>query len=245
VERCAGRDRGEKIAAFVDSLYQGTRLGDLDFKMRMFAADAKAMAAANDPFLALAAKIQPEFDTFNRQRNAIAGGWLALKPLYVEAMMMLRPDETHYPDANSTLRLSFGRIEGYSPRDAVLYAPFTTLAGVLAKSTGESPFDLGDRFVAAARGEGRGRYGDPVLGDVPVNFLTSNDSTGGNSGSPVLNAGGELVGVLFDGNYESLGSDYLYQPGITRSIHVDIRYVLFVADRVDRAGAVLRELGVE
>ena len=245
VERCPGRDSGERIGAFVDSLYKSTRLGDLDFKLGMFAADAKAMAAAADPFLALAARIQPELDAFNRRRNAIAGGWLALKPLYVEAMMMLRPDETHYPDANATLRISYGRVEGYSPNDAVLYAPFTTLAGVLAKNSGEFPFDLGERFVAAARGEGRGRYSDPVLGDVPVNFLTSNDSTGGNSGSPVLNAGGELVGVLFDGNYESLASDYLYQPGITRSIHVDSRYVLFVAGQVDRAGAVLRELGVE
>ena len=89
------------------------------------------------------------------------------------------------------------------------------------------------------------RHADPGLGDVPVNFLTSNDSTGGNSGSPVLNADGELVGVLFDGNYESLGSDFLYLPAVTRSIHVDMRYVRFVADQVDRAGAVLRELGLE
>ena len=80
---------------------------------------------------------------------------------------------------------------------------------------------------------------------MPVDFLTSNDSTGGNSGSPVLNADGELAGVLFDGNYESLSSDFLYQPAVTRSIHVDIRYVLFVADQVDRAAAVLRELGAE
>jgi V8-like Glu-specific endopeptidase len=80
---------------------------------------------------------------------------------------------------------------------------------------------------------------------VPVNFLTSNDSTGGNSGSPVLNADGELVGVLFDGNYESLVSDFVFQPGLTRSIHVDMRYVRYVADQVDRAAPVLRELGLE
>jgi hypothetical protein len=245
VEHCPGRDRAEKIAAFVASLYQGTRLADLDFKMRMFAAGARAMAAAHDPFLALAARLQPELDEFNRRRNAIAGGWLALKPLYVEAMMMLRPQAAYYPDANSTLRFSFGRVEGYSPRDAVLFAPFTTLAGVLAKSSGAPPFDLSEAFTAAARGQGRGRYADPLLGDVPVDFLTSNDSTGGNSGSPVLNADGDLAGVLFDGNYESLASDYLYQPAITRSIHVDIRYVLYVADQVDHAGAVLRELGAE
>ncbi len=89
------------------------------------------------------------------------------------------------------------------------------------------------------------RIAIPVLGDVPVNFLTSNDSTGGNSGSPVLNGRGELAGVLFDGNYEALDSDFFYQPALTRSIHVDIRYVLFVADQVNQADNVLGELGAE
>ena len=237
--------RREKIAAFIDTLYRGTRLGELKFKEEMFAADAKAMAATGDPFLALAARIQPAFDALNRRRNAIGGGWLELKPLYVEAMRQARPEALPYPDANRTLRFSYGRVEGYAPRDAVRYAPFTTLAGVLAKNSGEAPFNLGAGFVAAASGQGVRRHADPGLGDVPVNFLTSNDSTGGNSGSPVLNADGELVGVLFDGNYESLGSDFLYLPAVTRSIHVDMRYVRFVADQVDRAGAVLRELGLE
>jgi S1-C subfamily serine protease len=83
------------------------------------------------------------------------------------------------------------------------------------------------------------------LNDVPVNFITSNDSTGGNSGSPVLNSRGELVGVLFDGNYESLDSDFFFRPDITRSIHVDIRYILFVADKVNQASNVLQELTAE
>ncbi len=244
IERSAGRDRQEKIRSFVAALYGGTRLGDLEFKRKMFAADARALAAARDPFLTLASRIQPEIDAFNRRRNAVAGRWLELKPLYIEAMTQLRPDEPLYPDANGTLRFSYGRVEGYAPRDAVRYSPFTTLGGVLAKNSGVPPFDLDARFVAAATG-GRARYSAPELGDVPVNFLTSNDSTGGNSGSPVLNADGELVGVLFDGNYEALGSDYLYQPEVTRSIHVDIRYVLFVAGQVDRAGTVLRELDRE
>jgi hypothetical protein len=245
IEGVPGRDRGEKIAAFIDALYKGTRLGDLTFKQEMFAADARAMAAANDPFLALAARIQPAFDALNRRRSAIAGRWLELKPLFVEAMKQARPQALPYPDANRTLRFSYGRVEGYAPRDAVRYAPFTTLAGVLAKNSGEAPFNLSAGFIAAAGSDGRRRHSDPGLGDVPVNFLTSNDSTGGNSGSPVLNADGELVGVLFDGNYESLGSDFLYLPAVTRSIHVDLRYVRFVADQVDRAAAVLRELGLE
>jgi len=153
----------------------------------------------------------------------------------------LRP----YPDANRTLRLNYGRVGGYSPRDAVWHSPFTTLAGVLAKNTGRPPFDPGRRFLDAAAAEGRKRHADPARGDVPVNFLTSNDSAGGNSGSPVLNADGELMGVLFDGNHESLVSDFAFRPAITRAIHVDARYVRWVAGEVDGAGSVLRELGLE
>ena len=245
IERFPGPDRGARIQAFIDHLYQGTRLADLDFKRKMFDSDARSMAAAGDPFLDLAARIQPAFDALDRRRNAIAGGWLELKPLYVRAMKEARPQSPPYPDANRTLRFSYGRVEGYAPRDAVRYAPFTTLAGVLSKHSGEAPFQLHDGFIAAAAGDGRRRHADPELGDVPVNFLTSNDSTGGNSGSPVLNADGELVGVLFDGNYESLVSDFVFLPGLTRSIHVDMRYVRYVADQVDGAVPVLRELGLE
>jgi len=245
IQQSSGNELSEKIAAFVNTLYGNTRLSDLEFKLKMFAADAKTLAAAQDAFIALAAKIQPEIDAFNRRKNAIAGRWLQLKPLYVEAMMGLHPRALYYPDANSTLRFSYGRVEGYTPRDAVSYAPFTTLDGMLAKNSGKFPFDLDAKMITAANGQGRARHSDPALGDVPVNFLTSNDSTGGNSGSPVLNGRGELVGVLFDGNYEALDSDFFYQPNLTRSIHVDIRYILFVADQVNQAVNVLAELGAD
>ncbi|MBE0664292.1 MAG: S46 family peptidase, partial [Candidatus Aminicenantes bacterium] len=194
-------------------------------------------------FITLAGKIQPDIDAFNRRKNSIEGSWLRLKPLYIEAMMDMHPQALYYPDANSTLRFSYGRVEGYTPRDAIRYAPFSTLSGMLAKNSGKFPFDLDAKMVTAINGPGRARYNDPFLGDVPVNFLTSNDSTGGNSGSPVLNERAELVGVLFDGNYEALDSDFYYQPDLSRSIHVDIRYVLFVADRVNQAVNVLAELG--
>jgi hypothetical protein len=245
IEKSPGSSSDEKISAFVNALYEHTRLADFDFKMKMFAADKKTMAAAGDAFIALADRIRPDIDAFNRRKESIASRWLLLKPLYVEAMMQLRPGEIFYPDANSTLRFNYGRVEGYSPRDAVIYAPFTTLAGVLAKNSGEFPFNLDAKVVAAANGRDHAAYIAPELNDVPVNFLTSNDSTGGNSGSPVLNGRGELVGVLFDGNYESLSSDFYYQPAITRSIHVDIRYVLFIADKVDQADNILQELTAE
>ncbi|MCX6558753.1 MAG: S46 family peptidase [Candidatus Aminicenantes bacterium] len=242
VEKSPGSGLDEQIAAFVNALYRHTRLADYDFKMSLFAADRKALTGTADAFIALADKIRPNIDAFTNRRNILTSRWQGLKPLYIEAMMQMRPADLFYPDANSTLRFNYGRVEGYSPRDAVSYAPFTTLAGVLEKNSGEFPFNLDAKFVAAAMNADHGAYVAPELNDVPVNFLTSNDSTGGNSGSPVLNSRGELVGVLFDGNYESLSSDFFYRPDITRSIHVDIRYVLFVADKVNQAGNVLEEL---
>jgi hypothetical protein len=245
IEKSPGSGLDEQIAAFGQALYGHTRLADFDFKMKMFAADQKIMAAAEDAFIALAGKIRPEIDALNRRKNSIISRWLLLKPLYAEAMMQMRSGETFYPDANSTLRLNYGRVEGYSPRDAVSYAPFTTLAGVLAKNSGKFPFDLDAKVVAAAINKDYASYIAPELNDVPVNFLTSNDSTSGNSGSPVLNGRGELVGVIFDGNYESLSSDFFFRPDITRSINVDIRYILFVADKVNQASNILQELTAE
>jgi hypothetical protein len=237
VDSAPGAGRAERIAAYAAALYAGTRLAGLAFKQELLRADAGVIRSCRDPFLLLAGKLQPGIDALNRRRGAVAGEWLEWKPLYVEALAAMHPQRLRPPDANRTLRFSYGRVEGYSPRDAVRYAPFTTLAGVLAKERGEAPFELTPAFRSAAL--------EPGLSGLPVNFLTSNDSTGGNSGSPVLNADGELVGVLFDGNYESLASDFRFRPELTRSIHVDMRYVRFVAERVDRAGAVLRELGLE
>ena len=138
--------------------------------MKMFAADRKAVTAAGDAWIALAEKIRPDIDAFNDRKNSISSRWLLLKPLYAEAMMEMRPGEIFYPDANSTLRFNYGRVEGYSPRDAVRYAPFTTLAGMLAKNSGEFPFNLDGALVAAAQKKDTARYVAPELNDVPVNF---------------------------------------------------------------------------
>ncbi len=147
-----------------------------------------------------------------------------------------------YPDANGTMRLNCGIVKGYSPRDAVYYEPFTTLKGVVEKHTGVPPFNCPDRLLRLI---GSGDHGSVTApSDVPVDVLTTHDSTGGNSGSPLINARGELVGCLFDGNYEAMTSDFRFEPNLTRSISVDIRYVLFIADYVDSAFNVLEELGL-
>jgi len=150
-----------------------------------------------------------------------------------------------YADANGTMRINYGVVKGYSPRDAVWHLPFTTLSGVVEKDTGEQPFDVPARLSQLSEARDLGEYVDHQLKDVPVDLLTTNDSTGGNSGSPLLNAKGELVGVLFDGNYEAMSADYKFNEALTRSINVDIRYVLFVTDKVDNAQNVLLEMGVK
>jgi len=135
-------------------------------------------------------------------------------------------------------------VEGYSPAEAVTYDYFTTLTGVLAKDTGEEPFDVPERLKELALKRDFGRYADPKSGAVPVDFLTTHDSTGGSSGSPVLNGKGEIIGVAFDGNYESMTSDYQYDQELTRSINVDTRYVLFITENFGKATNVMKELDI-
>jgi hypothetical protein len=150
-----------------------------------------------------------------------------------------------YPDANSTLRVTTGHVAGYQPRDGVRYQPFTTLEGLLEKETGVEPFDSPEPLLHAVRDRDRGPYALESVGSVPVDFLSTVDTTGGNSGSPTLNGRGELVGLLFDGAWESLLSDWYYEPERVRSIHTDVRYMLWVMDRVDGAHHLLREMGIE
>jgi hypothetical protein len=151
-----------------------------------------------------------------------------------------------YPDANGTVRLSYGNVIGYKPRDAVYYTPFTTLSGVIEKDTGSLPFEVPAKLKELHKEKDLGRYSCADLdNDVPVAFLSNTDSTGGNSGSPVMNAKGEMVGILFDGNYEALTSDFLFQPQLTRSISVDIRYVLFITDKFAGAKHILVEMGIK
>ena len=141
--------------------------------------------------------------------------------------------------------VTIGRVQGYSPKDATTYTPQTTLRGVLEKETGKDPFENPKALLAAAADPAKTKpYFDPELNDVPVNFLSTCDTTGGNSGSPTLNAKGELVGLLFDGNYESIDADFLFNPAVTRSIHVDAQYMLWVMDAVDGADELMKELGV-
>ena len=193
--------------------------------------------------LSFAAGLRRALDAKESKDREIEGAMLRLRPVYVEALRKRREGRL-YPDANGTLRVSFGRVGGYSPRDSVDYQAQTTLAGIVEKNTGASPFDSPKMLLAASGGRRLGPYEDPDLKDVPVNFLSEGDITNGSSGSATLNASGKLAGLAFDGNYEAMGSDYLVNPQVSRTIHVDSRYMLWVMDAVDGAHNLLREMGL-
>lgn len=160
------------------------------------------------------------------------------------ALMEMDADKTFYPDANFTQRMSYGSVKGYAPRDAVWYDYYTTSKGIMEKQKpGDPEFDVQDYILDEIRSNDYGRYGDKK-GVLRVNFLSNNDITGGNSGSPVFNGKAELVGLAFDGNWESLSGDILFEPEMQRMISVDIRYVLYTIDKVMKASHIVEELKV-
>ncbi|MGI8788939.1 MAG: S46 family peptidase [Pyrinomonadaceae bacterium] len=165
-----------------------------------------------------------------------------LRLLYQQGMAEMKRF-VPYPDANATLRFTYGYVKGYVPREAVTYKPFTTLKGVIEKDTGEPPFDVPQKLKDLQQAKNFGRFG---MGDsVPVDFLATTDIIGGNSGSPILNAYGEQVGLVFDGNYEGLGNDLFYNESVGRTIAVDIRYVLFVTEKFGDAGWIINEMNIK
>ena len=176
------------------------------------------------------------------QRATVFGSKIdRLRLLYQQAMAEMR-GTTPYPDANSTLRFTFGNIRGYSPREAEYRTPITTLTGMFEKDTGVNPFDVPQKIKDLYKARDFGRYGEN--NNVVVNFLATTDIIGGNSGSPVLNGNGEQVGLVFDGNYEGLGNDFYYDPNRNRTIAVDIRYVLWSTEKVAGAKWVVDEMTV-
>ncbi len=239
----SGAAAADKIDAFVDKLYADTKVTDLDMRLEMFDMKKDDLRALNDPMVEFAARLETERKAMEEKTEAFGGALQKLRPRLME-MRKAYGGELVYPDANSTMRLSIGQIKGYSPGDAVHYDPMTTLTGVMEKFTGEDPFELPTDLIALYEAKDFGKYADPVTRDIPICFLSTNDGTGGNSGSPVLNGRGEIIGLLFDGNYESMSADYQFIPKLTRSINVDSRYVLFILEKFAKADELLEELTI-
>jgi len=151
-----------------------------------------------------------------------------------------------YPDANSTMRLTYGKVGGYHPADAVDYKYYTTTKGILEKEVpGDEEFDVSPKLKKAIQENNYGAYLDQKTGEMHVAFLSDNDITGGNSGSPIFNAKGELLGLAFDGNWEAMSGDIVFEPNLQRTINVDVRYIMFVMDKIGGAKRLVDELSIK
>lgn len=235
------------LDARLDALYAGTVLGEESARLAWFGADRAAVEASEDTFLRLAVRLLPAMIRMEEESKRLDGDEQKLRPLLMQALIDYHRERggAVYPDANGSLRLTFGTVQGYAPRDGVRYLPFTTVEGIAQKNTGVEPFDAPPRQLDLIRAGAFGARRVPDLGGVPVNFMTDMDVTGGNSGSPTLNARGELVGLVFDMTWDSVASNWLFNPDLTRTIHLDIRYLLWVMEQVYPAPRLLAEMGVE
>jgi hypothetical protein len=207
----------------------------------------KDLRASTDGFIQLAIALAPMEKQLEDEKLAREGARSRWGPAYAAARIK-KAGGLLAPDANSTLRVTYGRLEGVSPKDGVVYSPQTRLAAVLDKHVpGDPDFDVPAPVREAIQAQLRrnaGPWVDRRLGDVPVNALVSVDITGGNSGSAVMNGKGELVGLMFDSTWESITGDLVYDPAQTRAILVDVRYLLWSLENVARAPHLLEELGV-
>lgn len=235
--------REKNIDTILDNFYAKTNLADSQFVMELFTKTPKEIEKLDDPFIQLAVKLYPYYQ---KQKEISKERKGALDQLYAKLIDVKKDflGSDFVPDANSTLRLTYGNIRGYYPKDATYYYPITTLDGIVEKTTGDFPFDSPDRLIQLSQKKKFGKYKHPLLGSVPVGILYNMDTTGGNSGSAVLNAKGELVGINFDRAYEATINDFAWSEDYSRSIAVDIRYVLWVLDVFSGAENLLSEMGI-
>lgn len=230
----------------LDALYAGTKLGDEAQRLAAMRADQATLAASDDTLLKAAATLLPAVLRMDGQSKEGAGELLRLRPAYMRALIAYRKSQGRavYPDANSTLRVSYGRISAMDPRDGVHYRPLTTVQGIVEKHTGEEPFNAPQTLrEAIARGD-FGTTAEPSLQTQTVNLLTNLDTTGGNSGSPVLDAQGKLIGLNFDSNWEAVSASWMYDPHFKRAIHVDMRYLRWLLAKVYPAPHLLKEMNL-
>lgn len=245
VDAVFGRDASETRAK-LDALYAGTRLGDEAVRLAAMSRDAASLKADADPLLQAAAALMPAVLRLEDEGKARDGELLRLRPSYMRALIAYRKSQGRavYPDANSTLRVSYGNLRGMDPRDGVHYVPVTTVAGIVEKHTGVKPFDApGPLRAAIAKGD-FGTTADPTLKTQTVDILTDLDTTGGNSGSPVLDAEGRLIALNFDSNWEAVSASWMYDPRYKRAIHVDMRYMRWLMAKVYPAPHLLAEMGL-
>jgi hypothetical protein len=238
-----GKHSEKAVDDYVDHLFDKTSLADLKKRLELLGKKPADLMKLNDPILNLVAELEKEMKVLREERKALDQERLELKKVYVDSLMKLKEGRIA-PDANSTIRFTYGFVEGYYPKDAVYYLPQTALKGVIEKDTGIFPFHVPPKLKELYAKKDFGPYIDKKLKDIPACFLNTTNVTGGNSGSPTLNAKGEQVGIIFDMTYESVIGDYYIVPELQRTISVDIRYVLFITDKFSGAKHIIKELGL-
>ncbi len=241
----------------LSAMYAATALGDTDARLALIGEERSVFDESADPFIQLAVAIFDDMKAIEDKNKEMDGLFLELRPKFMELLIAYYGElgKPVYPDANSSLRVTYGTVQGYTPPAGTIegpadgndgkdgYVAFTTLRGIEAKYTGEDPFDSPARQLQLIQDQSFGAYRDETLDSVPVNFLSTLDITGGNSGSATMNGKGEFVGIVFDTTYESINSDWDFSAS-TRSIHVDVAYILWIMENIDGADVLLQELGV-
>ena len=230
----------------LDRLYAETKLGDSAVRADWLNKPAAEFEASDDPFIQLAVAAYPTLIAEENNAKARSGRLQASRSVVMAGQLAFAKSQgrTLYPDANGSLRFTYGNVMG-KKRDGLIWTPFTTAEGVVAKQTGRGEFEAPDAAIASLKAKDFGSYADPTLGTLPVNFLSTVDITNGNSGSSTLNAKGEFVGLAFDGTLDGVVADWSFDSNINRTIHVDSRYMLWTMDKVDGAHRLLQEMGVE
>ncbi len=232
------------IDTFVDEMYLQTVLANPEKRLQLTGLTPDQLKEIDDPIINLAMKLERYLAAYRENEKTSAMELMQLKKKYLEAMLQINENNLA-SDANSTLRFTYGIINGYQPRDAVYYEPTTTLNGVIEKETGVFPFIVPDKIKELHSKKDFGRFVDAEKNNIVTCFLNETNVTGGNSGSPTLNAKGEQIGIIFDMTYESVTGDYYVIPELQRTISVDIRYVLFVTEKFSGAKHIISELKIK
>ena len=233
----------------VKTLFAGSKLEDLNERLHLLTkASTEELKQNQDTMLQFALKLSPVLEEIKNRGKQLSGAMVLVRPLYFRALQDFYQGKLA-PDANSTIRISFGTVRGYRPEPGKSeYYPFTNVWEMTekwAKSHATDPFDAPPSIIQAINEKKFGPYICKETGLVPIAFLTDLDITGGNSGSATLNARGEFAGIAFDGNIEGVASDLVFLEDTTRAIHVDVRYIKWVLDAVEHAGRILREMGIK
>jgi len=227
---------------YVDRLYKNSIFATRD-KMNAFLTSPNSKKLNRDPILKATGDLIDGYMLMRMIQKVTEDKYEAARRRFIAGLQQMNPAQKFYPDANSTMRVTYGSVQDYAPADAVQYAMQTTLKGVMEKedATNEE-FIVPAKLKVLYENKDFGQYGEN--GVMPVCFLTNNDITGGNSGSPVINGRGELIGAAFDGNSESMSSDIKFDPTLQRTIVADIRYILFVIDKYAGAGYLIKEMNL-